>query len=502
MANTPTKVWRCTVCGYVHREPKPPDCCPVCGADTSEFEPYEEAAAPAPREQAQRWRCLVCHYVHSGSGPPGPCPTCGSSKDEFEPLAADQGVQAGTPSAEHVVVVGGGIAGLAAVESARKAAPQARVSLVCKETELPYYRLNLTRYLAGEVKREELPVHPESWYTEQRIELLRGAEAARLDLERQAVELRGGGRLPFDRLVLASGAHAFVPPLPGAQREGVSSLRTAGDADHILSAAQPGCRCMCVGGGLLGLETAAGLARRGADVTVLESFTHLMPSQLDPKAGALLAAQLARIGVKLRLAVHVKELVGDERVAGVVLEEGGALLPADLVVLATGVRPNSYLARQAGLSVKRGVVVDNWLRASHPRVFAAGDAAEHLGVLYGNWFVAQYQGHIAGMNAAGMNVEFGGVPRSHTLKVVGLDTFSIGQFTPLDGSYTVAAAEEAGGYRSFVFHDGQLVGANLAGDIGLASVLKKAIESKSDFSGLLARQATAAGIAAHLGGLK
>jgi len=453
-------------------------------------------------EQAKRWRCLVCHYVLSGPRPLEPCPICGAQKDRFEPLAANQGVQAGSPRSGQVVVVGGGIAGLAAVEAARKAAPQAQVALVCKETELPYYRLNLTRYLAGEVKREELPVHPESWYAEQRIELLRGAEAVRLDLDSLAVELRGGRRLPFERLVLTSGAHAFVPPLPGAQREGVTGLRTVSDADRILAAAQPGCRCVCVGGGLLGLETAAGLARRGADVAVLESFPHLMPSQLDAKAGALLAAHLARLGVKLRLAVHVKELVGDERVAGVLLQEGGAALPADLVVLATGVRPNSYLARQAGLSVQKGMVVDNWLRTSHPRVFAAGDAAEHLGVLYGNWFVAQYQGNIAGLNAAGLNVEFGGVPRSHTLKVVGLDTFSIGQFTPQDGSYTVVASEEDGGYQSFVFHDSRLVGANLAGNTALASALKKAIEGKSDFSALLAKHATAAGIAEYLAGLK
>ena len=279
------------------------------------------------------------------------------------------------------------------------------------------------------------------------------------------------------------------------------SLRTAADADRILDAVRAGARCVCIGGGLLGLETAGGLARRGADVTVLESFGHLMPSQLDPRAGALLARHLAKIGVKLRAAVHAKELVGDERVAGVALEEGGTV-PADLVVLATGVRPNSCLARQAGLNVKKGVVVDNLLRTSHPDVFAAGDAAEHLGLLYGNWFVAQYQGSIAGMNAAGLNVEFGGVPRSHTLKVLGLDTFSIGQFTPQDGSFTVVAAREDGVYRSFLFRDSLLVGSNLVGNTQLASVVKRAIEDRTDFSALLARRPSAADVAAHLTGLQ
>jgi nitrite reductase (NADH) large subunit len=225
-----------------------------------------------------------------------------------------------------------------------------------------------------------------------------------------------------------------------------------------------------------------------------------MPAQLDPNAGAFLARHVAAIGVKLRMAVHVKELTGDERIAGVRLEEGGAELPADLVILATGVRPNSHLARQAGLTVKKAVVVDNRLCSSHPRVFAAGDACEHLGVLYGNWFVAQYQGNIAGMNAAGLNVEFGGVPRSHALKVLGLDAFSVGQFTAPDGSYTVVAGERGGTYQSFVFHDNLLVGANLLGAGAPAAAAKQAIESKTDYSALLARRPSVADVAAHLSG--
>ncbi|MCY3023918.1 MAG: FAD-dependent oxidoreductase [Planctomycetota bacterium] len=446
----------------------------------------------------QAWRCTVCGYIHRGPQLPECCPVCGAHSSEFEPQATEERPAAVSSSAGRVVIVGGGIAGLSAAEAFRRAAPDAGVTLVCKEAELPYYRLNLTRYLAGEVEREDLPVHPASWYAEQRIELLRDAEAAEVDLNGLAIGLRGGKRLPFQTLILTSGAHPFVPPVPGAERAGVLSLRTIADAGRILAAAQPGCRCVCVGGGLLGLETAGGLARRGVDVTVVESFSHLMPSQLDARAGAVLAAHLVKLRIKLRAAVHVKEFAGNERVAGVVLQEGGAALPADLVVLATGVRPNSSLARQAGLTVQKAIVVDNRLRTSHPRVFAAGDAAEHLGVLYGNWCVAQYQGSIAGMNAAGLNVEFGGVPRSHTLKVLGLDTVSIGQFTAPDGSYTVVAAEHDSGYHSFVFRDNLLAGSNLVGDTTLAAAVKKAIENKRDFSGLLAKHPSAADVAAHL----
>jgi nitrite reductase (NADH) large subunit len=396
-----------------------------------------------------------------------------------------------------VVILGGGIAGLAAAEGLRDVAPDARIVLVSKEPTLPYYRLNLTRYLAGEIIRGDLPVHPEAWYQEQRIELRQGIEATRLDLDARTVELRDGERLPFDRLILATGAHPFVPAIPGSDREGVLSLRTIEDADEILEAASAGRRCLCIGGGLLGLETAGALAHRGADVTVLESHGSLMPSQLDPRAGALLASHLGKIGVKLRSAVHTKELTGDRRVAGVALEEGGSVT-GELVILATGVRSSTHLARQAGLTVKKGVVVDECLCTSHPEVLAAGDLAEHQGVLYGNWSVAQYQGGIAGRNAAGLTTAFGGVPRSHTLKVLGIDVFSIGQFLPLDGSYRVFALEADGTYQSFVFRDGLMVGANLLGTAALAGVLKKAIERKTDFSGLLASHPSAAQVAEFL----
>jgi len=367
MADASSQAWRCTVCGYVHRGGGPPESCPVCGASASDFEAHTEPAPERSATAATRWRCAVCGYIHDGPEPPEECPLCGAAREQFEPVADEPLASAAAGSDARVVILGGGIAGLAAAEGLRGVAPDARIVLVSKEPTLPYYRLNLTRYLAGEITREDLPVHPEAWYHDQRIERRQGIEAARLDLDARTVELRDGERLPFDRLILA-----------------------------------------------------------------------------------------------------------------------------------TGVRSSTHLARQAGLTVKKGVVVDECLCTSHPAVLAAGDLAEHQGVLYGNWSVAQYQGGIAGRNAAGLATAFGGVPRSHTLKVLGIDAFSIGQFLPLDGSYRIFALEADATYQSFVFRDGLLVGANLLGTAALASLLKKAIESKTDYSGLLARHPSAAQVAEFL----
>jgi nitrite reductase (NADH) large subunit len=417
---------------------------------------------------------------------------CGAGKDSFERLAKEPGASAISSKALRVVIIGASAAGLAAAEAARKAAPQAEVTLLSKEHSLPYNRINLTRYLAGEVRREELVIHPENWYRDQQIALHQGSETKFLDLQAKQVELTGGQKLSFDKLILANGAHPFVPPIPGAERKGVLSLRTLEDAEQILDWAKKGGRCVCIGGGLLSLETAGALARRGIEVTVLESFGHLMPRQLDPQAGAMLARHLETIGVKVRWAVRAKEILGTDKATGILLEENCEVLNADLVIIAAGVRSNVYLAKQAKLAVQNGVVVDNFLQSSHPDVFAAGDVAEHQGLLYGNWSVAQFQGSIAGMNAAGGQVEFGGVPRSHTLKVLGLDTFSIGRFLPQDGSFIQVAEEYDGKYCSFVFRDNKLVGANLVGSASLAMAVKKAIENKIDCSKLLGDKSASA----------
>lgn len=444
------------------------------------------------------WRCIVCGYVHRGDEPPETCPVCGAPASDFEPYAEQPAPEAAaTAKAVRVVIVGAGIAGLSAAESVRKTSPDAPVTLVSHEEELPYYRLNLTRLLAGEIAEEALPIHPASWYGEQRIELIRGGEVARADLGAKKVELKDGRAIAWDKLILASGARPFIPPFPGAGLEGVLALRTAADARRLIGLLRRGLRVVCIGGGILGLETAGALARRGADVTVLEGHGFLMPRQLCGRAGELLGEYVESLGIKLRRNARTKAILGDGRVVGVSLEDG-TRLEAELVIVATGVRSNTDLAVRAGLAVKQGIVVDNRLATSHADVFAAGDAAEHGGVLYGSWHAAQYQGSIAGMNAAGSGVEFGGLPRSHTLKVLGLDMTSVGQFEAAGAGDRVVEDESGRNYRRFVLREGRLVGGILLGDTRLAPALGKAVEQGVDFSAILSGAATAEAVAARL----
>ncbi len=356
MITSEGKAWRCTVCGYIHQGPEPPDMCPICGSPKEAFESYTVEVTPAAKSLIQSWRCLNCNYVHSGTEPPEVCPVCGASLGCFEALSDAIEKASLMEKVGKVVVVGAGIAGLAAVEGIQAVSPDTEVTLISKETQLPYYRLNLTRYLAGEISETELQIKPQSWFNKNQVQLLLGAEVSRLKLDGKTMELNNGDEVSFDKLILTVGAHPFMPPFPGAYREGVTNLRTLSDVKSILTLDLTGKKCTCIGGGLLGLETAGALVKRGAEVTLLEGYGWLLPRQLNKRAGQILAKHVENSGITLFTMARTREILGDERVRSVLLEDE-SIIDTDLVVVATGIRSNSYLGRMAGLDVNKGIVV-------------------------------------------------------------------------------------------------------------------------------------------------
>jgi len=398
-----------------------------------------------------------------------------------------------TITLNHAVVAGAGIAGVSAAEAIRKFAPQAEITLISNETYFPYYRLNLTRYLAGEMNADQLLLHPEIWYNIHNIRLLRNTEAQGIDLGNKELLLSDNSRIPFDRLVLTVGSHPFMPPFPGTSRKNVTRLRTRKDADLILAACQGSRKCVCIGGGLLGLETAGALRRRGAEVTVLENQAWLLPRQLNETASHRFRALVEARGIEVHTRVSVRELTGNESVQGVLLEDGRTL-PANLVVISAGVRSNINIARQAGLEVRQGIIVDNKMQTSHPDVFAAGDVTELRGMLYGLWNPAHTQGTIAGTNAAGETTEFKEIPRSATLKVLGIPLFNIGVISPEASSDTVFEAEIDGNYYFFLFREDLMVGSILLGDTSLSSKVSRVVEGRQNCSGWLQAGQDAAAI--------
>ncbi len=469
------RAWQCELCGYVHQGDAPPESCPICGAEQEAFAPLTVVAEPLPVPPADAWRCGVCDHLADGAQPPAQCPVCGAPAQLFTPAGAATPLAVGS-QVRRLVVVGAGIAGLTAAGEARLASPEIEIVLVSRESSLPYYRLNLTRYLAGEVDLEALLVRQQEWFRQQRISWHPG-EAVALERERGRVLLRSGETLDYDRLILANGSHPFVPPLAGVTRDGVTVLRTLADARAIEARLRPGLRCVCIGGGLLGLETAGALVRRGLQVAVLEGQPWLLPRQLPQRGGERLQRLVEDQSIAVRCGVEVRELTGDEAVRGVRLADGSELA-ADLVILSAGVRPNSHLARQGGLKVATGVLVDDRLITSDPAILAAGDIAEHRGRLYGIWPASYAQGVVAGRNAVGAEAEFPGIPPSTRLKVLNCDLFSVGRLDQPDASYRLCEIEDENGYRGLVCHDGRVTGAALLGNTELAGELTEAVRGE------------------------
>jgi ferredoxin-nitrate reductase len=371
---------------------------------------------------------------------------------------------------KRLVVVGTGMAGLAVVEEAlrRRPASDWRIVMLGEEPGPSYNRVLLSKLLARTCGPGELELRTLSWYAAHRVDLRGGCRADALDLEERAVIDEAGIRHPYDALVIATGSRAFVPPIPGADLPHVDVFRTWRDAD-ALAATPPGARAVVVGGGLLGLEAAAGLRAHGVDVTVVELAGQLMGQQLDAGAAAMLQRALMQQGMSCRLGRSAARIESDR----VVLDDGEEL-PATRVVVAAGVRPEVSLARAAGLPVQRGIVVDDALRAGAPGVWAVGECAEHRGVVYGLWSPLAEQARVAGAGVAGDPASFHGAVLATTLKVSGVDVYAGGASaaaTPDGHDEIVVSDTRRGVFQRLVFDGERLTGAALVGDVGAARQL-------------------------------
>ena len=382
-----------------------------------------------------------------------------------------------TRAPQRLLVVGGGMAGLAAVEAVMEHDPSAfDVTIVGAEPQLPYNRVRLSHALAGDLATPALLLRNADWYDARGIALRHGVAVERLGLREREVELAGGERLGWDRLVLATGSQPALPPIAGLHRSGVHAFRTLSDAQAITAAAARGGRAVVVGGGLLGLEAARGLQARGVRVTIVHLADRLMEQQLDTLGAGLLERRIRELGIDVLLNARTEEIAGNGSAEGVRLA-GGQELDAGLVVVATGVRPDVRLARAAGLEVGRGVVVDDELRASHPGVWAVGECAEHRETVYGLWPPVRRQARVAGAAIAGRPAAFHGAVPATTLKVMGVDLFCAGRAEARPGEEEVLALDSRSGrYRKLILAGDRLAGAVLLGDLGEAPALHDVIE--------------------------
>jgi nitrite reductase (NADH) large subunit len=373
-----------------------------------------------------------------------------------------------------VLVIGAGPAGTRCALRVAERLPGAAVTLAGAEPALPYDRVGLSRYVAGDVEQEALITHRLADLAAAGVEFRAGTAVASLDLRSRRAVTVSGKALEYDRCVLATGSRAVRLPLPGSDLPGVVAWRDLAESRAMLRAAREGGPAVVIGGGLLGLEAAAGLAARGMKVTVLHAVGWPMERQLDTEAGSLLADRLRGRGLKLVMRAATAAFEGVGRVEAVRLVDG-ARIPARLVVIAVGVRPNVDLARASGLAVARGVVVDASMRTSDPHVLAIGECAEVDGRLIGLVAPALEHAEVAAATVAGEAASWAPRADSAALKVSGTAVWSAGEVAPPDAEAVTLRAEDT--YRGLWWRGSRLVGAVLYGDVAESAFFLRLIAS-------------------------
>jgi nitrite reductase (NADH) large subunit len=368
---------------------------------------------------------------------------------------------------EPLVVVGNGMAAARLLDELTKLA-QGRyaIAVVGDEPRLAYNRVLLSSVLSGATASHEIELKPASWWRDRGVTLKYGCLATEIDVGRRELKIANEENIAFSKLVIATGSMPLRLSVPGADLAGVHTFRDSRDVDLLLALAAQRKRVVVVGGGLLGLEAAYGLAKGGASVTLVHLMDRLMERQLDLPAAELLKSLVERKGIKILLNANTARLHGESRVEAIELSDGRRI-DADAVIFAAGIRPNIALAKDAGIPVNRGIVVDDYLQTGAADIFALGECAEHRGTCYGLVEPAYEQARVLARHLAGKAAVYNGSVVATNLKVSGVSVFSAGDFMGADGSETIVLNDaRAGTYKKLVIADGRLTGAVLVGDVG------------------------------------
>jgi nitrite reductase (NADH) large subunit len=398
----------------------------------------------------------------------------------------------------HLVVVGNGMAGCRAIEEIlARDSSRYRVTIFGAEPRVNYNRIMLSPLLAGEKSFEDIVINDHAWYADNGIQLVVGDPVVAIDRAAKTVTAKSGKAVSYDKLLIATGSDPFIIPVPGKDLPGVVTFRDMDDVGAMLRAADAGGEAVVIGGGLLGLEAAHGLSLRGMKVTVIHLMSTLMERQLDEAAGWLLKHELESRGQTILTSADTAEIYGDGKVEGVRLKDGREI-PASLVVMAVGIRPNTALAKEAGLAVGRGIHVDDHMVTSDANILAVGECVEHQGQVYGLvaplWEMCRALADGLTTGPTG----YGGSVTSTKLKVSGIDVFSAGDFSGGDGAEDIVLRDASRGvYKRVIVKDDRILGAVLYGDTADGNwyfdLLKKGEDISSIRDMLIFGQAFASG---------
>ncbi|WP_147821422.1 NAD(P)/FAD-dependent oxidoreductase [Salidesulfovibrio onnuriiensis] len=392
------------------------------------------------------------------------------------------------------VIIGNGIASIGAIEGIRQVDKENPILVIGAENAPAYGRPLISYLLAGKIKADRMALRPAKFYELNKVELKLGTTVTSLDTKKKVITTEGGETIKYENLLLATGGTPFTPPIPGSEGTGVYNFTNLEHAQELIGMARDIKRAVVIGGGLIGLKAAEALFDRGVDVTIVELSDRVLSLAFDENAAGLAAGRLDEVGLKVRTGVSVKEIQRDAEggVVGCHLTDGG-FLQTEIVVIAIGVVPNYNLAKDAGVKVDRGIMVDDHMSTDAKGVYAAGDVAQALDMLAGEnrvvpiWPNAYNQGFCAGKNMAGKETGYSGGLAMNSISFYGLPTISVGTVNPPEGDTSFEAAmkldDKKKSYRKLVFQNDVLVGYVLVGDIDQAGMFTSFVKFKLPIEG-------------------
>ncbi|PLS02255.1 nitrite reductase large subunit NirB [Neobacillus cucumis] len=387
---------------------------------------------------------------------------------------------------QKLVLVGNGMAGVRCIEEILTLDPGAfDITIFGREPHVNYNRILLSSVLQGSVSINDIFINDHKWYEDHHIQLFTGETVVKIDKEHQMVMTDKGQKVPYDRLIIATGSIPFLIPIPGAEKDGVTTFRTIEDCQTLMETAKHYKRAAVIGGGLLGLEAARGLINLGMEVSVIHNGAYLLERQLDQTAAKVLQEDLEEQGMKFLFAKKTQEIIGNHRVEGLIFSDG-TRLDVDLVVMAAGVRPNVQLARESGIEVNRAILVNDFLQTSVENIYAVGECVEHRGNVYGLVKPLYEQGKVLAQHLCGREDQgYEGSVLSTQLKISGIDVFSAGHFYGDSNSKSIQYYDEVRRvYKKVVFQEDRMIGAILYGDTRDRTRLLDIIHNKKDVSDL------------------
>lgn len=468
---------RCKVCGAVFDASQ--ERCPVCGVGPEYYLPVKEEKASGTRKLV---KCLVCGEIFDSSL--DTCPVCGVGRDKFVEVEVEE-TAFRNDTQNTYVILGNGCAGVSAAQAIRERDKTGRILLISNEGPA-YQRPMLTKAMLSGLTADQMALHPAGWYEAQNIVQILERQVVAVDAQAKQVELDGGFKLPYTKLIFALGSESFIPPISGHDKQGVVAIRRLSDVEKVQAMGTSLKKAVVIGGGVLGLEAAWELRKAGVQVTVLELAPKLMGRQLDDQAAAVLLDACAKSEVRVETGVQIQAIQGGESVTGVELGSG-EVIPADLVILSTGVRANTAVAQAAGVEVDRAIVVNQRMETNLPGVYACGDCAQYQGVNYALWPEAQEQGKTAGACATGELTQY--QPIRPILNFHGMNTevFSMGDPGKTPGvEYKTLEIRDGENLQRLYFTGNRLCGVILVGDLSQMADLMAAVEEQRPFQQLFA----------------